>query len=149
MLFRSGTYEQGTWVRTPGVGSGPDAAADPYYNYVDVTKGAIIKYAYVNETFAFLPQSGVTYSTQFDELVSSGLISIVAAYNSADVYSPYQYKPRFEPQTYLLYRDTSSSPAQIYFSLTGFTPFSSNINQLEAANLISRIDTSQIGRAHV
>ena len=142
LLQSGGTYQQGTWVRTPGVGSGPDAGTDPYYNYVDITKGTVIKYAYVNETFTFIPESGLTLSEQFDSLVAAGLIVVVNAYSSAETYSPFEFQPRFEPQVYLTYRDTGSSPLQIYFSLTGFTPYSSDMSELEAAGLISRVDTT-------
>lgn len=145
-LKAGGSYSQGQWIRTPTVGSGPDIVADPYYYYVDITLGAIVKYAYVNEPFTFLPAQGKTLSESFEELEAAGVISSVFAANALAPQPLFQYKPRFAPQTYLLYRPAVNEPAQYYFSLTGFTPTSSDPVNLVEQGVIERVDNDTFTR---
>lgn len=141
-LKSGGTYQQGTWLRTPTLGSGADLEADPYYYYVDLTRGVIVRYAYVNETFTFLPAKGETLNDSFSTLASKGLISPVQAYNAEGPLSTFRFKPRFAPQTYLTYKETATSNPQYYFSLTGFTPTSRDPQTMVKQGLIARVDTS-------
>ena len=146
-LKAGGTYAQGGWIRTPILGSGPDEVVDPYYYYVDISLGAIVRYAYVNNAFTFLPSAGKTLNESFSELVASGIITVVNVADANGVQPLFQYQPRFGPQTYLAYRETNTAPLQYYFSLTGFTPTSSNPNQLVADGFMDRVDTSPLIRA--
>jgi hypothetical protein len=146
-LKSGGTYEKGTWVRTPTLGAGDDIETDPYYYYVDITKGVIVRYAYVNETFTFLPSAGETLADSFSTLSSKGTISAVSAQNGDGFQSTFQYKPRFLPQSYLSYKPTANSEVQYYFTLTGLTPTSQNPQDLISAGLLSRVDTSPELRA--
>lgn len=146
-LKAGGSYDEGTWIRTPAVGSGPDVVADPYYYYVDITLGAIVKYAYVNKSFVFLPAVGKTLSESFDELEADGIITSVVTANGLGVQPLFQYEPRFPPQTYLSYKVAANQPVQYYFSLTGFTPNSANPQEMVAQGLIDRVDTDEKIRA--
>jgi hypothetical protein len=146
-LKAGGTYAQGTWIRTPVLGGGPDEEVDPYYYYVDISLGAIVRYAYVNNAFTFLPSAGKTLNESFSELVANGTITVVKVADANGVQPLFQYRPRFDPQVYLVYRDTNLSTPQYYFSLTGFTPTSSNPDQLVAEGFIDRVDTSPLIRA--
>lgn len=142
LLKSGGTYEGGSWVKTPTLGGGEDEVVDPYYYYVDRNNGIITKYAYVTKTFTFLPSAGQTLSQSFDQLVASGTLKVV---NTADATLPqplFQYTPRFEPQTLLSYRPSAGARNEYYFSLTGFTPTSGNPNDLVNEGIISRIDTN-------
>ena len=145
-LKAGGSYEAGTWIRTPTVGDGPDIEADPYYYYVDVTLGAIVRYAYVSESFVFLPSAGKTLRQSFEELQALGVITAVTATNGETSQPLFQYEPRFPPQTYLSYRVASGEPIQYYFSLTGFTPSSSNPETLIKQGLIDRVDNDAATR---
>jgi hypothetical protein len=147
LLKSGGTYEGGTWVKTPAVSSGPDPVVDPYFNYVDRSRGAIVKYAYVNKTFTFLPAAGETLNESFEQLVNKGLLKVVNAVDGTQPQPLFQYIPRFAPQTLLTYRATSKSPAEYYFALTGFTPTSSNPNELIARGYVERVDTNPALRA--
>lgn len=142
LLKSGGTYVSGSWVKTPSLGGGVDEEVDPYYFYVDRTKGVVTKYAYVKNTFTFLPSAGQSLRESFEQLVENGILEIVNTANALIPQPLFQYKPRFAPQTLLTYRESANSRPQYYFSLTGFTPFTSSPIQLERAGLISRIDTS-------
>lgn len=142
LLKSGGTYEANTWVRTPAIGAGANIEADPYYYYVDITLGVIVRYAYVNETFTFLPAEGETLADSFSALVGKGILSVVKAADSLGEQSPFQYKPRFPPATYLAYREVSGSIPQYYFTLTGLTPTSRNPQDMVGQGILSRVDTS-------
>ena len=145
-LKSGGTYEAGTWIKTPSLGGGADEEVDPYYFYIDRSRGAITKYAYVNNTFTFLPSAGETLSESFDQLVAKGDLSAVAAYNALDTQPLFQYKARFEPQTIISYRATAGAPNEYYFSLTGFTPTTTDPRELVSQGVLSRIDTNPVTR---
>jgi len=144
LLKSGGTYPAGSWLRTPAIGAGANIEADPYYYYVDITLGVIVRYAYVQNSFTFLPSEGSTLNDSFANLVETGVLESVTATNSLDVQSPFQYQPRFPPQTYIAYQQTATSPIEYYFSLTGFTPFSSNPIDLIEQNLITLVNNSQV-----
>ena len=142
ILKSGGTYTQGSWVKTPSIGGGFDEKVDPYYFYVDLNAGVITKYAYVTKTFTFLPSAGRTLSESFDDLIQSGTLQTVNAVNALLPQPLFEYSPRFAPQTLISYRATAKSENEYYFSLTGFTPTSANMNKLVEQGMISRIDTS-------
>ena len=147
ILKSGGTYTQGSWVKTPSIGGGVDERVDPYYFYVDLNAGVITKYAYVTKTFTFLPSAGNPLSESFETLIDSGTLKTVNVANALLPQPLFQYSPRFAPQTLLSYRASAGSENEYYFSLTGFTPTSSNPNELIEQGLISRIDTSPDIRA--
>jgi hypothetical protein len=142
LLKSGGTYEANTWVRTPAVGAGADIQADPYYYYVDITLGVIVRYAYVNKGFTFLPSEGETLADSFNSLVEKGIISVVRTANALGNQSPFQYKARFAPATYLVYRATANAIPQYYFTLTGLTPTTANPQEMVNQGILSRVDTS-------
>jgi hypothetical protein len=139
-LKAGGSYEAGTWIRTPTIGSGPDIEADRYYYYVDITLGAVVRYAYVNQSFVFLPAAGQTLRQSFEDLKALGVITSVTAVNGLAPQPLFQYSPRFPPQTYLSYTPAAGQPVQYYFSLTGFTPDSADPSSLIKKRLIDRVD---------
>ena len=141
LLKSGGTYEVGSWLKTPTLGGGPDEEVDPFYFYVDRSRGIITKYAYVTKTFTFLPSAGETLSESFEQLVEKGTLEVVSVSDATLPQRLFQYTPRFAPQTILSYRQTANSPSEYYFSLTGFTPTSSNPLDLINQGFISRIDT--------
>ena len=149
ILKSGGTYTQGSWVKTPSLGGGPDEEVDPYYFYVDLNAGVITKYAYVRKTFTFLPSAGRALSESFDDLVKTGTLEIVNAVNGLLPQPLFQYSPRFAPQTLISYRASAQSENEYYFSLTGFTPTSGNASELVEQGVISRIDTSPSIRAEL
>jgi hypothetical protein len=142
LLKSGGTYSAGTWVKTPSLGSGPDSVVDPYYFYVSRTEGVVTRYAYVTKTFTFLPSAGETLADSFNQLVAKGTLNVVTAMDGTFPQRLFQYTPRFEPQTLLTYRAASTLQPEYYFSLTGFTPSTSDVNKLMDDGFISRIDTS-------
>jgi hypothetical protein len=134
-LISGKTYPAGTWVYTPQIGSGPSPVADPYFNYVDITKGVVNKYAYVVSTFTYLPD-GQTTSVYFDDLVTQGVVREIVV-QVADTGLPiYKYKPRFPVGVYLEYRHDVSSPPEYYIAANYFTPNSTNAHDLEQQGLI-------------
>ena len=143
VLKSGGTYEAGTWVKTPTLGSGIDEEIDPYYFYVDRSRGIITKYAYVTKTFTFLPSEGETLSESFEQLVSKGTLNTVNAVDATIPQPLFQYSPRFGPQTLLSYRETANSQNEYYFSLTGFTPTTQNPRELVELGVISRVDSNE------
>lgn len=140
-LLAGTTYTAGTWVYTPQVGSGPDPVADPYFNYVDPTKGVVNKYAYVVSTFTYLPD-GQTTSTYFDELVGQVILKEVVVQTVDNGLPIYKYKPRFPAGTYLEYRQDVSSPPEYYIAANYFTPNSTNAYDLETQGLIFPLATN-------
>lgn len=135
LLQEGQSYAAGTWVMTPQVGSGPNPVADPYYNYVDVRKGVVNKYAYVISNFTYLPDERTT-SVYFDELVSQGTIKEVVVQNGDAGLPIYKYKPRFPATTYLEYRADSASAPEYYIASSYFTPNSTNAQDLVNQGLI-------------
>ena len=140
-LLAGTTYTAGTWVYTPQIGSGPDPVADPYFNYVDPTKGVVNKYAYVVSTFTYLPD-GQTTSTYFDELVGQTILKEVVVQTVNNGLPIYKYKPRFPAGTYLEYRQDVSSPPEYYIAANYFTPNSTNAYDLETQGLIFPLATN-------
>ncbi len=149
LLKSGGTYVAGTWVKTPSLGGGPDAVIDPYYYYISRTQGVVTKYAYVNNTFTFLPSSGETLNESFETLIARGIISPISVANALIPQPLFQYTPRFGPQTIVSYRRDAISPNEYYFSLTGFTPTSQDPTVLVNDGVISRIDTSDAFRVEL
>jgi hypothetical protein len=134
-LLQGSTYNAGTWVLTPQVGSGPNPVADPYYNYVDIEQGVVNKYAYVINTFTF-DTNGQTISQSFDELVSSGTLQEIVVRNADGGLPVYKYKPRFPIGTYLEYRADASAKAEYYIAASYFTPNSTDSQVLLNQGLI-------------
>jgi hypothetical protein len=140
-LVSGTTYTAGTWVYTPQIGSGPDPVADPYFNYVDPTKGVVNKYAYVISTFTYSPD-GQTTSIYFDELVEQNVLKEIVVQTVNDGLSIYKYKPRFPAGTYLEYREDVSSTPQYYIAANFFTPNSTNAYDLVSEGLIFPLATN-------
>ena len=135
LLQEGYTYTAGTWVVTPQVGSGPNPVADPYYNYVDIRKGVVNKYAYVVNTFTYA-LDGRTVSVYFDELVAQGTVKEIVVQNADGGLPIYKYKPRFPATTYLEYRTDSSSAPEYYIAASYFTPNSTSAQDLVNQGLI-------------
>lgn len=130
-LVPGNSYTAGTWVYTPQIGSGPNPVADPYFNYVDTSKGVVNKYAYVIESFTYTLDS-FTVSTYFDNLVEEGVIREIVVNNADSGLPIYKYSPRFPAQTYLEYRSNSGAKPEYYVASRYFTPSSNNIQTLLA-----------------
>jgi hypothetical protein len=124
------------------VGSGPDAIADPYYNYVDVTKGAVTKYAYVVANFTYNP-NGETVSEYFDTLVDSGVLDLVSMLVGDGGLPLYKYKSRFKAGDYLLFRESAVSPPSYYIAADYFTPDSNEIRDLVESQKIFNLAPNQ------
>ena len=136
LQLNAGTsYSVGSWVFTPQVGSGPDPVADPYYNYVDIRKGVVNKYAYVVSSFTYEP-NGQTTSVYFDSLVEEGIIREVLTQNADRGLPIAKYNPRFPALTYLEYREDSVLPANYYIAAKYFTPTSTNVQDLINQGLV-------------
>lgn len=129
------TYDAGTWVQTIQTGSGPTAEYDPYYYYVDITKGVVTKTAYVESTFTYDP-ADLTVSAYFDSLVTAGVLKEVVVKNGDKGLPIYYYKPRFTAGEYLLYKTDASSPASYYLAAEYFTPPSTKIQDLLDEGLV-------------
>lgn len=155
------TYDAGTWVYTPQIGSGPDPVADPYFNYVDVRLGVVNKYAYVIQTFTYQP-NGRTISVYFDDIVEQGVLKevVVQTVQNRDAGLPiYKYKPRFPAGTYLQYNydqtetvcisvGTDCVPTEVpstdyFIAAQYFTPNSTNPQDLVNAGLIFPLYTNK------
>ena len=135
-LIAGSTYSAGSWVYTPQVGSGPSPIADPYFNYVDITKGVVNKYAYVVSTFTY-NSDGQTTSVYFDELVEQSILREVVVQVAENGQLPiYKYKPRFPVGTYLEYRSEVSASPEYYIAANFFTPDSTNAQDLVNEGLI-------------
>jgi hypothetical protein len=129
------SYAAGTWVFTPQVGSGPDPVADPYYNYVDMTKGVVNKYAYVQTTFTYQPND-LTVSVYFDELVTQAVIKEIVVQGGDTGLPIYKYSPRFPVCTYLEHKENSTSAPQYFIATTYFTPSSVDVQRLTQEGVI-------------
>lgn len=128
-LIPNNTYTAGTWVYTPQVGSGPNQIIDSNYYYVDITKGVVVKYAYVISTFTYNPNSE-TVSEYFDSIVEEGIVKEVVVLDGNNGLPVYTYKPRFKGGQYLEYRETSSSQPSYFIASQFFTPNSTDIEKL-------------------
>lgn len=141
------TYNAGTWVYTPQIGSGPNPVADPYYNYVDITSGVVNKYAYVVSTFTYELPVDTTVSVYFDNLVEQAILKEIVVETAQPQYDSvlltttytlpiYKYKPRFPVQTYLEYKVDSSSQSEYYVAASYFTPNNTNAQTLVNEGLV-------------
>jgi hypothetical protein len=128
-LEPNSSYTSGIWVCTPQIGGGPSQVVDPYYNYVDLTKGAIVKYAYVEANFTYTPNE-LTVSEYFNLLVDQGVLSEILVFEGDGGLPIYKYKARFKAGQYLLYKESASSLPTYYISSLFFTPDSTNIQDL-------------------
>ena len=135
------TYAAGTWVYTPQIGSGPSPVADPYFNYVDPTKGVVNKYAYVVSSFTYLP-NGQTTSVYFDGLVEQAVLREIVVQNGNGGLPIAKYNPRFPAGTYLEYRQDVSTPPVYYIAANFFTPNSTNAQDLVNEGLIFPLTTN-------
>lgn len=134
------SYLAGTWVKTLQVGSGPNAEVDPYYFYVDIRKGAVVKYAYVNNNFTYNVENK-TVSEYFDQLVEEGVLKEIVV-EVADAGLPiYQYKPRFPVGQYLEYRESSGGAPTYVVAATYFTPTSTDLQDLKDQGLVIELAT--------
>jgi hypothetical protein len=129
------SYAAGTWAYTPQIGSGPSPVADPFYNYVDLTKGVVNKYAYVVETFTYQPNQQ-TVSVYFDGLVEQGIIREIVVNNGDGGLPIYKYGPRFPAGEYLQYQKDAASPKEYYIAATYFTPTSVDAGVMVQEGLI-------------
>lgn len=129
------TYSAGSWIYTPQVGSGPNPVADPYYNYVDIQKGVVNKYAYVIASFTYAPDSQ-TVSVYFDDLVEQGIVREIVVQNGDNGLPISKYGPRFPAGTYLEYRASASAQAEYFIAAKYFTPTSTNSQDLVNQGLI-------------
>lgn len=136
LLTPGNSYTVGSWVYTPQVGSGPDPVADPYYNYVDLTKGVVNKYAYVEASFTYEPALGETVSIYFNSLVDRGTLREVTAWNADSGLPIYKYSPRFPVGTYLEYREEAKKAPDYYIAAQFFTPTSTSAQEMVNAGLI-------------
>ena len=129
------SYLPGIWVSTPQFGSGPNAEIDPFYNYIDLTKGALVKYAYVLSPFTYNP-APKTVSEYFEDLVKEGMIKEVVVYDGNQGLPIYKYKARFKAGQYLLYKTTSTAQPSYYMAAEYFSPTSNNIQDLLNEGLV-------------
>jgi hypothetical protein len=134
-LTPGNNYTAGTWVYTPQVGSGPNPAIDPNYYYVDILKGAVVKYAYVVSSFTYSPNLE-TISNYFDSLVGEGIINEVIVFDGNGGLPICKYKPRFDCGQYLEYRESSSSDPSYYMAALPFTPDSNQVQDLLDEGLV-------------
>lgn len=135
LLEPGGTYAAGTWVQTAQVGSGPNEEIDPYYFYVDMTKGAVTKIAYVVSSFTY-DQESLKVSAYFDQLVSEGVLKEIAVKNGDEGLPIYYYKPRFKVGQYLEYKADASSASSYYIAAQYFTPTSTKVQDLINEGLV-------------
>jgi len=138
------SYPSGTWVYTPQIGSGPDPVADPYYNYVDPTKGVVNKYAYVVESFTYAPNQR-TVSVYFDTLVAQGIVRENVVQVGDNGLPIAKYNPRFPAGQYLEFRQSTVSPPEYYIAASYFTPNSTDASVMVIEGLILPlyVNTSQ------
>lgn len=135
VLEPGNTYTAGTWVFTPQVGSGPNEVIDPNYHFVDITKGAVVKYAYVVSTFTYSPNSELI-SDYFDTLATQGTIQEIILFNGDLGLPIYRYKARFNTGQYLLYKESASSQPSYYIAAQYFSPTSNKISDLLRDGLV-------------
>ena len=134
-LVPGNSYTANTWVYTPQIGSGPNPAADKFYNYVDTRLGVVNKYAYVIKSFNY-DLGLLTVSEYFDQLVEQGIIREIVVQNADAGLPVYKYKPRFPVGTYLEYRADAVSAPQYFIAASYFTPNSTDAQYLQNAGLI-------------
>lgn len=139
------SYTAGQWVKTAQVGSGPNQQVDPNYFYVDTSKGAVTKYAYVETNFTY-SQGELTVSEYFEELTNQGLIKTVSLFNGDKGLPIYKYKPRFQAGEYLEYRKTVNSSPLYFTAAKFFTPNTSQIQPLIDQGLVIPIATTDANR---
>lgn len=130
-LIPGNSYAAGTWVFTPQIASGPDQEIDPYFYYVDITKGAMEKYAYVVNPFTYNPNSQ-KISDYFDSLVESGVIQEEVVQDGNGGLPIYKYRARFEAGQYLEYKESTLSSPSYYIAAKYFTPDSADASKLVA-----------------
>ena len=147
-LTSGDSYTAGTWVFTPQVGSGPTAEIDPYYYYVDVLDGAVVKYAYVVSDFTYNPDS-LTVSAYFDTLVEQGIVKEIVVKNADNGLSVYKYSPRFPVGTYLEYRADHLAVPEYFIAATYFTPNSTRSQDLVNEGLIIPLATTSEQRVEL
>lgn len=135
VLEPGNSYSVGTWVSTPQIGSGPNEVIDPNYHFVDLTKGAVVKYAYVEASFTYSP-NGDSVSNYFDILVNEGILKEVILFNGDEGLPVYKYKARFNAGQYLMFRDTSKGPISYYMAAQYFSPTSNKIEDLVRDGLV-------------
>lgn len=135
VLEPENSYTAGTWVSTPQVGSGPNEVIDPNYHFVDITKGAIVKYAYVVASFTYSPNSE-SISNYFDLLVSEGVLKEVILFDGDNGLPVYKYKARFDAGQYLMFKETAKGPASYYMAAQYFSPTSNNVEDLVREGLV-------------
>lgn len=131
------TYSPGEWVFTPIIGSGT-AEADPYFFYVDSTKGVVSKYAFVEEEFTF-EDNGEEVKNRFDYYAEKGSISEVSVRSGDNGLPLSYYSPRFRMGDYLEYRDSSGSPPSYFIAAISFTPRSGDIRDLLAEGMVLEV----------
>ncbi len=134
-LLPGNSYTAGQWIRTEQVGSGPNQEVDPYYYYVDTTKGAVTKYAYVETPFTY-DQGNLTVSEYFNELVLEGILKNVSVLNGDNGLPIYKYKARFPVCQYLEYRANIGAEPSYYMAAKYFTPDSPDISDLISQQLV-------------
>jgi len=144
ILVPGTSYTSGTWVYTPQIGSGPNPVADPFYNYVDQTKGVVNKYAYVVQTFTYAPNQR-TISVYFDTLATQGIIREIVVQNGDNGLPISKYNPRFPAGQYLEYRLNTDATPEYYIAATYFTPTSTDAEVMVGQGLILPlyVNTSQ------
>lgn len=140
------SYVAGTWVQTPQIGSGPNPIIDPNYFYVDIEKGAVTKYAYVEKSFDY-NLSNKTVSEYFDQLVSEGTLREIVVQVADDGLPIYLYKPRFPVGEYLEYRESAGSTPQYCIAANYFTPNSTDLQKLLDEGLVIELATSPVEQA--
>lgn len=131
------TYSSGEWVYTPLVGSGNEEA-DPYFFYVDSTKGVVSKYAFVEDEFTF-EGNGEEVKKRFDYYVSNGNLTEVAVRNGENGLPVNYYSPRFNTGDYLEYKDSSNSVSSYFIAAIPFTPRSGKIEDLLADGVVLEV----------
>ena len=141
-----GSFTAGQWVRTQQVGSGPSQEIDPYFYYVDTSKGALTKYAYVQTPFIYEPND-LTISEYFNKLVAEGTIKEVAVLNGDAGLPVYKYKPRFPVCQYLQYKSSVEEDPSYYIAAKFFTPDSPDIKDLVSQGLVFPLANTDSNRA--
>jgi len=141
------SYVAGSWVKTLQVGSGPNPEVDPFYFYVDIYAGAVVKYAYVNNSFTYSPENK-TVSEYFDQLVEEGVLTEIDVEIADSGLPIFQYRPRFPVGQYLEYRESSTSVPSYVVAATYFTPTSTDLQVLKDQGLVIElaVDASEKDR---
>jgi hypothetical protein len=134
-LLPGESYTEGTWVFTPIIGSGPVPEIDDKYYYVDLTKGVVSKYAYVNANFTYEPNNEKV-SQYFDSLISKGTLREIVWSDGTNGLPIYQYRARFSTGQYLSYKASASSDFSYYVSSTSFTPHTTDVQELIEKGLV-------------